>query len=141
MTQSAKDAGFGNDPYAASFPENTPFWQAAAQGRLLVKACKACGKVHWYPRLVCPFCASDDLEWRPASGGATVHAFSVMRRVDKPYVVAYVTLDEGPTMLTNIVDCPVDSVSLGQRVQVCFAPAPEGRAMPFFRPADAQRSA
>ena len=60
--------------------ENEAFWNAAKQGRFTVPTCAACGKAHWYPRAICPFCASDKIEWRAASGQGTIYTYSVMRR-------------------------------------------------------------
>ena len=135
MSETTNTIGFEQDAYAAAYPETRPFWEAAAEGRLLLKACRACGRAHWYPKVVCPFCHSDDLEWREASGRGTIYTYSVMRRVEVPYVLAYVTLEEGPTLMTNIVDCDVDSVRIGQAVQVRFRQAPQGRTVPVFAPA------
>ena len=61
-------------------PETQPFWDATAQGKLLIKKCTACGDVHFYPRTHCPFCFSDKTEWAEASGNGTVYTYSVMRR-------------------------------------------------------------
>ena len=60
-------------PYKApdEQPDNTAFWQAAREGRLLVRQCKSCGKPHWYPRTLCPFCMGDT-EWKTASGQGTI---------------------------------------------------------------------
>ena len=58
----------------------------------------------------CPYCFSDKLEWKQASGKGKIYTFSVMRRAPEPYVIAYVTLDEGVSMMTNIVDCDFDKV-------------------------------
>ncbi|HWS75898.1 MAG TPA: Zn-ribbon domain-containing OB-fold protein [Quisquiliibacterium sp.] len=135
MSETTNTIGFEQDAYAAAYPETRPFWEASAEGRLLVKACRACGRAHWYPKVVCPFCHSADLEWREASGRGTIYTYSVMRRVEVPYVLAYVTLEEGPTLMTNIVDCDVDSVRIGQSVRVRFRQAPQGRTVPVFAPA------
>jgi uncharacterized OB-fold protein len=116
-------------------PETQPFWEAAAQGRLLVKHCTACGKVHHYPRAICPFCFSDRTEWRPASGRGTLYSYSAMRRAPVPYAIAYVTLDEGVTMLTNLIDCDFDALRVGQAVKVVFAPTEGGPPVPMFTPA------
>ncbi len=101
----------------------------------MIPVCTACGKAHWYPRAICPFCSSDLVEWREASGKGTIYTFSVMRRVKEPYAIAHVTLAEGPTMLTNIVDCDFDAVRIGQPVAVVFAETENGPPVPMFKPA------
>jgi len=116
-------------------PETKPYWDAAAKGQLLIKKCNACGEPHFYPRSICPFCFSGDTTWVEASGNATVYSYSVMRRAPVPYVVAYVTLAEGPTMITNIVDCDLNAVKIGQAVKVTFKPSDGGPPVPMFTPA------
>jgi uncharacterized OB-fold protein len=123
-------------PAPAVNPEVKPFFDAAAQGRLLLKYCAACGTFHHYPRALCPFCFSDRTEWRQATGEGAVYTYSVLRRgVPVPYCIAYVTLDEGVSMLTNIVDCDLDTVSVGMRVKVVFKPTDGGPPVPMFAPA------
>ena len=122
-------------PAPETNPETKPFWEAAAQGRLLIKKCLACGRVHFYPRAICPFCGSDKTEWVTASGRGTVYSYSVMRRVPVPYALAYVTLEEGVSMMTNIVDCDLDAIRIGQPVTVTFKPTGGGPPVPMFRPA------
>ena len=114
--------------------ETERFWDAAAEGTLLLKTCTACGQPHHYPRTICPLCGSDRTEWRQTSGRGTVYSYSVMRRVPKPYAIAYVTLEEGVTMMTNLVDCDFDAIRIGQAVKVVFKPI-DGRAVPMFTPA------
>jgi uncharacterized OB-fold protein len=114
--------------------ETQPFWTAAREGRFVVPTCTACGKAHWYPRAICPFCGGG-VQWRDASGKATVYTFSVMRRAKEPYAIAYVTLAEGPTMLTNIVDCDFDALRIGQPVKIAFHASEDGPPVPMFKPA------
>ena len=114
--------------------ETQKFWDAARAGRFTVPVCVACGKAHWYPRAICPFCDSGGIEWREASGKAKIYTFSVMRRAKKPYAIAYVTLAEGPTMMTNIVDCDFDALHIGQPVTVLFAATEGGPPVPMFKP-------
>lgn len=121
-----------DDPYVAAQPENRPFWAAAEEGRLLGRRCQACGQHHWYPRLVCPFCSSANTEWVPLSGRGRIHAFSTLRRADPPYTVAYVELEEGPCMLTNLVDMAEADMHIGQAVKVVFRRTAEGRSAPKF---------
>ena len=115
--------------------ENLPYWEAASRGKLLVKFCNACGETHFYPRAICPFCFSGRTEWREATGKGTIYSFSVMRRVAVPYALAYVSLAEGPAMMTNIVDCDLDALSIGQAVRVVFKPSASGQLVPMFTPA------
>jgi hypothetical protein len=122
-------------PAPQASPDTTPFWDGASQGTLLLKRCRACGEVHYYPRPLCPFCGSDATEWRPAAGTGTLYSYSVMRRAEVPYAIAYVTLDEGVTMMTNLVDCDFDRLKIGQRVRVVFTPTDGGPPVPTFTPA------
>ena len=115
--------------------EGKAFFDAARHGRFLIPVCAACNRAHWYPRTICPFCPSENVAWRDASGKGTVYTFSVMRRVKEPYVIAHVTLAEGPTMLTNIVDCDADKVRIGQPVIVIFQDTENGPPVPMFKPA------
>lgn len=117
-------------------PENKPWFDAAAEGRLLVKRCGDCGEYHHYPRAICPFCFSANTTWVEAKGTGSVHTWSVLRRgVPVPYCIAYVTLDEGVSMMTNIVDCDLDAVRIGQKVKVVFKPTEGGPPVPMFAPA------
>ncbi|MGE0100222.1 MAG: Zn-ribbon domain-containing OB-fold protein [Hydrogenophaga sp.] len=112
-----------------------PYWDAAKTGVLKIKRCTACGKVHFYPRALCPFCLSDT-EWIDASGLGTIYSVTVTRRAGPiPYALAYVQLDEGVSMLTNIVDCDLDSLRIGDRVKVCFKAADGENRVPMFTPA------
>ncbi|MEI7782774.1 MAG: Zn-ribbon domain-containing OB-fold protein [Betaproteobacteria bacterium] len=120
----------------AVYPETEAFWQAANEGRLLLKRCVDCGQFHWYPRAICPFCASDRTEWVQASGKAVVYSVTVSRKSGPvPYALAYVTLEEGVTMLSNIVECDLDAVRIGDAVELTFVSTAAGHAIPVFRPA------
>jgi len=114
--------------------ENQPFWDAAARGRFLVKHCSGCGKSHFYPRAICPHCFSDQTEWRESAGTGTIYSFSVMRRVPQPYAIAYVTLDDGVTVMSNLVDCDLDALAIGQRVKVAFRASDGAVTIPVFVP-------
>lgn len=115
--------------------DNTEFWQAAREGRLLVRHCDTCGKPHWYPRVLCPFCLGTT-SWKESSGRGIVYSYSVARRMGPtPFCIAYVTLEEGVTMLTHIVDCDLDEVRIGQKVLLKFSPTVDGPPVPTFSPA------
>jgi len=111
-----------------------PYWAAAREGVLKIKRCTACSKVHFYPRALCPYCLSDT-EWIDASGLGTIYSCTVTRRAGPiAYALAYVELDEGVSMLTNIVDCDLDSLRIGDRVKVCFKGADGENQVPMFTP-------
>ena len=112
--------------------ETKPFWDAAAEGRLVIKQCTACGQAHHYPRAICPHCGSDKTEWKETSGRGTIYSYSVFRRAPIPYAIAYVTLDEGISMMTNIVDCDLNAIRVGQAVRVAFKPTDGGPPVPMF---------
>lgn len=122
------------DPYVAAFPESLPFWTAARRGVLVLPRCEDCGKSHWFPRAHCPFCHGARVKWQESDGRGTVYSWTLLRKKDAPYVVAYVELKEGPIMLTNIVDCANAEVAIGMPVHVKFRAAPEGRLVPVFVP-------
>jgi uncharacterized OB-fold protein len=121
-------------PAPTPAPETAPFWEAAGKGKLLVKHCTACRRAHHYPRPICPLCGSDRTEWREASGHGVIYSYSVMRRASPPYVIAYVTLEEGVSMMTNLVDCDFDALRIGQPVRVVWTPSDGGPPVPMFTP-------
>ncbi|HEX6721159.1 MAG TPA: OB-fold domain-containing protein [Burkholderiaceae bacterium] len=114
-------------------PDNEGFVAAAKEGRFVLRWCDDCGKTHWYPRATCPHCWSERTQWKPASGRGTVYSYSTMQRADPPYTLAYVTLAEGPTMLTNLVG--VGPYRIGMPVQVQFVASDDGTPVPVFAPA------
>ncbi len=121
------------------------YWNAAAEGRLLIRRCRGCGDAHHYPREICPSCWSDAVDWEEASGRATLYTWSVVHRNDLPpfgdrvpYTAAVVTLAEGPRMMTEVVDCPESDLRIGMELRVAFRTG-EGEgvcATPVFRLAD-----
>jgi len=124
-------------PSPAVTIESQPFWEAAKEGRFLIKRCTACDRPFWYPRAVCPFCLSSETEWVESKGEGVIYTYSVMHRSPSgPYAIGYVTLDEGPAVLTNFVDVPPDGLSIGMRVKVRFQETEGGGPpAPVFGPA------
>ncbi|MGI4815269.1 MAG: Zn-ribbon domain-containing OB-fold protein, partial [Janthinobacterium lividum] len=95
-------------------PGLEPFWDAAKKGELLISHCNDCGEYIWYPRPICPHCFAENTAWHKASGLGKIYSVTVTRRAGPiPFALAYVTLDEGVTMLTNIVDCDLDALRIG----------------------------
>lgn len=132
-----------NLPSPAPHPnlETQEFWDASAKGVLLLRRCDDCSGVIWYPRGYCPQCSSFNTSWFEASGRGTVYSYTITRRGQGayrdagPYVLAYVELDEGPRMMTNIIGCDPESVAIGMPVRVAFTDTGQGSALPRFTPA------
>jgi uncharacterized OB-fold protein len=121
-------------PAPAGNPETTPFWDAAKQGKFLIKRCTSCGEAHYFPRSICPACFSDQTVWEESKGEGVIYSYSLMRKSPTgPYAIGYVTLDEGPSLLTNFVDCDLAALKIGQRVKIVFKPT-DGAPLPFFTP-------
>jgi len=127
-------------PPPAVNPETKPFWEATAQGRLLLKRCLDCGAVIWYPRVICPDCASLRTEWFEATGRGRIYSYTVNHRGEgaytglPPFVLAYVELDEGPRLMTNIVGADNAELAVGLPVEVVFHDTGDGAALPRFQP-------
>jgi uncharacterized OB-fold protein len=118
-----------------------PYWEATRDERLVLPYCPACSAFFWYPRVVCPTCLSDAVEWRDAAGTGEIHAVSVMHKTgagrdpaDGPYAVAVVELPEGVRMLTNIVGVAPEEATVGSAVRVTWHELSDGRKLPMFTP-------
>ena len=121
--------------------ESEPYWTALHEAKLLIKRCGACGKHHSYPRPFCPHCWSDDVEWVEAGGGATLYTHSTVYQNDLPpfppqvpYVAAVVDLDEGPRMMTRLVDCEDSEIKIGMRLRMRAEPVTDEISMAVFAP-------
>ena len=133
------------DTASKFFPRPTPdtetYWQGCRDHHLLLQFCAQCKEFQFYPRIICARCASDKLEWVKAAGQGTILTFTIVRRAvseayaaDVPYVVALIQLDEGPTMMSNIVQCAPEALEIGNPVQVVFEDWSEEISIPLFRP-------
>jgi uncharacterized protein len=116
-------------------PTNRRFWEATRQGQLMLGFCNFTGRYFFHPRGVSPFGLSTDVSLKAAVGAGTIYSVSVVRSKE-PYAIAFVELSEGPRILTNIVDCNVDALRIGQAVRLVFrATAANGPPLPLFVPA------
>ena len=120
--------------------ENRWFWEACARHELVLQKCAGCAAIRFYPRALCPACLSTETQYVRTSGRGTVYTFTVTHqnqapgfRDGLPYVMAYVELDEGPRILTNIVQTPPDEVTIGMPVEVVFEDIDETLAIPKFQ--------
>lgn len=121
-------------PAPEVYVDGQAYFDACAEGRLLIKRCGDCEEKHFYPRALCPFCFSANTEWVESSGKGVIYTYSIMRVAKEPYAIGYVTLAEGVTMLTNFVDCDIEQIRIGQEVKVVFKPTKDGPPVPMFTP-------
>lgn len=122
--------------------ETRPFWEASKQGKLLLKSCLDCHEVHYYPRPFCPACWSENVEWVEACGRATLYTHSTVYNNDLPpfgervpYIAAVVDLEEGPRMMTEIIDCATEDLVIGMPLEMTFRELTDEVTIAIFRPA------
>ena len=95
------------------------FEQALEEGRFIIQQCKECGRHVFYPRILCNHCGSDQLKWVPATGRGRVYSTSVVRPKEgrgEAYNVALIDLEEGPRMMSRVVDIKPEKVTIGMAV-------------------------
>lgn len=122
--------------------EAKPFWANLREHKLTAQKCKDCGKYFTYPpQGSCPHCLSTNYEWTQLSGKGTIFSFVNYHRAwhpsyegKTPYNVSLIDLDEGPRLISNVIDCPVDQVRVGMPVAVVYEDNEEF-TLPKFRPA------
>jgi uncharacterized protein len=117
------------------------FWKATRNKEFRYQQCNNCNTVVFYPRRHCTGCTSGDLVWKVSAGKGSVYTFSVVRqsyhpffRNQVPYAVAWIDLDEGPRLISNIVvDDPLTEICIDQRVELVWEEHEEVN-IPLFRP-------
>ena len=122
-------------------PDTEPFWAGCQRHELLLAECNACSKAHLPPGPICPFCFSDDLGWRKASGRGQVTAWTVVHkewfaafRDDLPYNAVQVELEEGPRLTANLIGVDNDKISVGMKVEITFDDVTPEVTLPRFQP-------
>ena len=124
-------------------PETQHYWDGTRAGELRLQRCGACSKVYFPPRPFCPGCASRDVQVFSASGRATLHSYVISHRpmpgFEAPYSIAVVELEEGPRLMTNIVESPQtpEALQLDMPLEVVFEAVSDDITLPLFKPATA----
>jgi uncharacterized protein len=128
-------------PLPQPTPETQPYWDAAKAGELHVQRCDVCAHVYLPPRPFCPKCASRKVSWIRASGRASLYSYVIHHRPAPgfvpPYSIAVVELEEGPRLMTNVIDCPQtpEALQLDMPLQVAFVTLSDAITLPVFKPA------
>jgi hypothetical protein len=117
-----------------------PFWDATARVELVVQWCERCQEAQFHPGPLCRTCGTEP-GWKVTSGRGSIYTYTIVHQSRTPpfdqlvpYIVAMVDLDEGPRMMTNVIECAADDVHVGMRVEVAFAAEVDGIALPFWQP-------
>jgi uncharacterized OB-fold protein len=126
-------------PLPSIDPTSEPYWNGLKEGKLRLPRCLACGEHHFYPRVVCPSCGADRLEWNDVSGRATIYSCTTVHRAgdplfqeETPFVVAVVELEEGPRMTVRI-NSTTDTVHIGDAVRLDPKHVSDDVFFPYFR--------
>ena len=125
-------------------PDTQPFWDATKNHELTYQTCDKCQTVIFFPRRHCTACGSLDTTRKVSKGEGVVYTYSVIMQSRHPafaelgpYALAYVDLDEGFRMMTNVVGVqdPVNDIQCGMRVKVRWEDQGEGEvSLPMFEP-------
>jgi len=130
-------------PLPRLYEWNKPYFAAALDGKLMLQKCRSCGALIYYPRPACPECLCMEYNWVELSGRGTVYSFTIVWRPQHPaflsrvpFTVGTIQLEEGPQMVSNIVNCPPRTVEIGSSVRVVFERVHEDIALPKFELVD-----
>jgi uncharacterized OB-fold protein len=119
-----------------------PYWDGAKEGKLMLPRCTTCNRVHFYPRVICPYCHSTDIEWFEASGEGYLYTFAVQHRAgmgwgeETPFVTAYIDLKEGDrvfTVLRGVDATKPEEIKIGAKCRIEWDEATEEVHIPFWR--------
>ena len=125
-------------------PEAKPYWDGLRDGKLMLPKCDDCSKAFFYPRITCPHCHSRAVGWIQASGKGKLYSFQIAHRalnpafrIEPPYILAMIELEEGPRMMSNLIDIEPDPavVKCDMAVEVVFEKQTDEVTLPLFRPA------
>lgn len=117
------------------------FWDSINNHQAKIQKCSACGKMRFIPLELCPKCHAADYEWTAISGNGSVYTYTIIHRAptaayqtDAPYVIAHVTLEEGPRMIANMVGIDPDEVQIGMPVHITYFDVGDGKSLYAFAP-------
>jgi uncharacterized OB-fold protein len=122
--------------------EASPFWEGTCQGEIRFPKCRDCGRYHWYPCLLCPFCHSQNIQWTPLTSQARLYSWSHVDwslpslGIRGPFILALVEFDEAPDLYltSNLVECEPEDVHIGMALEVVYQKINETLVIPLFKP-------
>jgi uncharacterized protein len=127
-------------PVPKPTPETQHFWNGTQIGELRLQRCEDCSQVYFPPRPFCPACTSKNVSVFAASGKATLYSYIINERphpaFDGPYSIGVVQLEEGPRMMSNIINVPQtpEALILDMPLEVTFENLADDISLPYFQP-------
>ena len=122
--------------------DHAEFWVATKAHELKLQKCDRCGRFWYYPGPVCHYCSSREFTWTPVSGKGTIYSYSVLERAkgnpfedDVPIAIILVRLEEGPVMMSNLIDFEPSQLAIDAPVTVDYEDVDDQVTLPVFRPA------
>jgi uncharacterized OB-fold protein len=120
-------------------PETQHYWDGAKEGELRLQQCNSCDKTYFPPRAFCPECGSRDVKVTKASGKGRLYSYIINHLpspgFDGPFAVAIVELEEGPRLMSNILECPQtpEALQLDMPLEVTFEKLNDEITLPQFK--------
>ena len=128
-------------PLPIILEDGKEYWEGCKRHEVLIQRCRDCGEVQFPHRTVCSHCFSTAVESLKASGKGTVYSFTTVYRApiegfesDLPYTIVIVDMDEGTRMMSRIVECEPEHVSIGMKIEVVFDDVTADVSLPMFKP-------
>ena len=122
--------------------DHAEFWVATKAHELKLQKCDRCGRFWYYPGPVCHYCSSREFTWTAVSGKGTIYSYSVLERAkgnpfegDVPITIILVRLEEGPVMMSNLIDYEPGQLRIDAPVTVDYEDVDDQVTLPVFRPA------
>lgn len=122
-------------------PQHRPFWDSVRRHEMHLQRCDGCGAFRFIPSERCP-CGHPTSTWSAVTGVGELYTFTVVHRAptpayqaEVPYVIAHVTLAEGPRMISNLINCDPSSVEIGMPVRIVYEDVTDELTLYKFEPA------
>lgn len=119
------------------------FYDGCRDGKLLYQKCDDCNETIFFPKHLCTACMGRNLSWEASAGKGKIYSFTVtyeyapMEFMDStPYALAIINMDEGFSIMSNIVECDFESLASDMEVEVFFDPVTPEISLPKFRLVD-----
>ena len=129
-------------PVPVADEASEPFYRGAREGKLMLERCTTCGACRLPGRERCPDCWAEASEWVAASGRGKLYTYGIMHQQyhpafadELPYNYAIVELEEGPRLVTNVIDCANEALRVDMPVEAVFDPVSDETTLVRFRPA------